>query len=196
MLVVLTAVRTLCTCMNLLKVRRGEWQHQSAVFKLWDLGDSLNPIGCMHAEVSAYKHLVALQVRVVLQAFACVLLPDVDVFFWCLAEHVDTLTRSPVVTQNAAPVLRHAMHCMLSPSRTHLTCICYVCNCRACLRRASVLCSLIKHGNFACCAIRPNFVCQSWALLLNLNHCAISAEHSCNLAHGDLVAQQCKCSRA
>ena len=47
-----------------LKVRRGIWDEQSAVSNLWDLGDSLEPIQRMCAEVSTYSRLKALQVCV------------------------------------------------------------------------------------------------------------------------------------
>ena len=48
-------------CTTAVKVRSGQWQSHNAIFKLWDLGDSLDPIGQMHAEVTTYKHLSALQ---------------------------------------------------------------------------------------------------------------------------------------
>lgn len=63
MLVVGTSTVRACL---LLQVRRGEWKQQSAVFKLWDLGDSIDSIACMHAEVAVYKLLAALQVRAML----------------------------------------------------------------------------------------------------------------------------------
>lgn len=43
------------------KVRRGCWQQQAAVYKLWDLGDSLDQVPYMHTEVTMYRHLSALQ---------------------------------------------------------------------------------------------------------------------------------------
>ena len=70
LLVPTISLSMLCGC---LKVRRGEWKLQSAVFKVWDLGDSLEPIHQMRAEVSTYSRLKALQACVIL-ANACVIL--------------------------------------------------------------------------------------------------------------------------
>lgn len=45
-------------------VRRGEWQGTPAVYKVWDLGDSIEPVLDMQAELDAYQALRPLQVSV------------------------------------------------------------------------------------------------------------------------------------
>ncbi len=43
------------------QVREGQWGTQAAVYKVWDLGDSLDPLQEMQAEAFAYNKLKPLQ---------------------------------------------------------------------------------------------------------------------------------------
>lgn len=47
-----------------MQVRRGEWQGIPTVYKVWDLGDSIEPVLNMQAELDAYQALRPLQVSV------------------------------------------------------------------------------------------------------------------------------------
>ena len=47
-----------------MQVQHGTWQGISAVYKLWDLGDSLEPLLDMQDELDAYHKLCPLQASV------------------------------------------------------------------------------------------------------------------------------------
>jgi len=47
-----------------MQVRHGTWQGIPAVYKVWDLGDSLEPLPDMQAELDAYQTLRPLQASV------------------------------------------------------------------------------------------------------------------------------------
>ena len=47
-----------------MQVRYGTWQGIPAVYKVWDLGDSLEPLLEMQAELDAYQTLCPLQASV------------------------------------------------------------------------------------------------------------------------------------
>lgn len=79
MLVVLRAVHIHCTCMRVAADTPWGVETTSVVFKMWDLGDSIDSIACMRAEVAVYRLLAVLQVRTMLYVLAYVLLPVVDV---------------------------------------------------------------------------------------------------------------------
>lgn len=48
-------------CLWFFQVREGMWEDQAAVYKVWDLGDSLEPLAKMQIETHAYHKLRSLQ---------------------------------------------------------------------------------------------------------------------------------------
>ena len=44
-----------------MQVRHGTWHDLPAAYKIWDLGDSLEPLLNMQAEVDAYSRMLSLQ---------------------------------------------------------------------------------------------------------------------------------------
>ncbi len=71
LILVCIAIGNLCCLRELIvmqrlcmQVRRGTWQGIPAVYKVWDLGDSLEPLLDMQDELDAYETLRPLQASV------------------------------------------------------------------------------------------------------------------------------------
>lgn len=50
----------------LVQLRRGRWDHQAAVFKVWNLSDSLGPLFSLQSEKRTYDRLTSLQASLAL----------------------------------------------------------------------------------------------------------------------------------